>query len=136
MRGHAADARVYRHFVVVKNDDDFGFKACEAVQRLEGDAVEERAVADHRYDLVLLAAKVAGFGVAHRRGDRGAAVAGGKKVVGALVHARKTGDAPLPPQSLKAAAALREQFIGVALVPDVEDYFVHVGVEYAQQRHR
>ena len=35
VRGHAADARVYRHFIVVEDDDDFGLDAREGVQRLE-----------------------------------------------------------------------------------------------------
>ena len=63
-------------------------------------------------------------------------MAGGEKVVGALVHARESREPALAAQRRETVQALGEQFVGVALVSDVEDYLVRVGIEYAQQRHR
>ena len=136
VRGHAADARVYRHFVVVEDYYHLGFDARHRVERLERNAVEQRAVAYHRDDLVAFALEVARLRVAHSRGDGRAAVARREEIVRAFVHAREARDAALAAQRREAVEALRQQLVRVALMAHVEYYLVGVGVEYAQQRDR
>ena len=133
---HSSHARAYRHLVVVEDDYDLRMQVVERVEGLEGDAVQQGAVADHGDDLVVLALQIARLCIACRGGYRRAAVPRREKVVWAVVEPRKAGEPSLSAQRFKGVHTLRQNFIRVALMPDVEDNLVGVGIENAQKRYR
>ena len=122
-----ADAGADAHVVVVEHHDQLEIAVGAAVvERLEGVALLQRAVADHRHGLaprVGLAA-APGEGEAHGGGDAGAAVAGLDRVVGRLGGIGKARQALPLAQGGELLAAPGEQLVRIALVADVPDQLV------------
>ncbi|SMD58188.1 Uncharacterised protein [Acinetobacter baumannii] len=91
------------------------------VERGQGHAPGERAVADDAHDVVVLAQGVAGDGHADGVGQRGAGVAHGDGVVLRLADFGKAGDAPFLADGVEDPLAPGEEFVGVSLVSYVEE---------------
>ncbi len=124
------------HLVVVQQDDEARAEMPRVIERLEGHAAGERAVADDRHDRLVPTAKVACGGEAERDRYGVARVAGVVDVVGALRPLRKAAHAPVRPQRIEAAAASGQQFVDVGLVTHVPDDLVTRAVERAMQTER
>ncbi len=131
--GEGAHVGRDRHLVVVEDHDQVFFQVPRLVEPLEGEAGGERAVADHRHDLLVAADGVAGGGHAESGGDRGARVADIEAVVGALASLGKAADAVELAQGVKALAAAGEQLVGIGLVAHVPDDLVLGRVEHPVQ---
>ena len=76
-----ADVRRDAHPVVIQHDDHPRAHVADAVHRLEGHARRERAVANDRDDVVVVALQVAGDSHTLRGGDRGPSVPRSKLIV-------------------------------------------------------
>jgi hypothetical protein len=105
------------------------------VERLEGDAPGQGAVADDRDDLAVLA-----HPVAHRLleadgvGDRGRGVAGAHDVVLGLADRAERGEAAVRADRVQLVAAAGEDLVRIGLVADVPEHLVARGVEQAVDR--
>ena len=122
--------------VVVEHDDQAPAQFADVVQPLEGHAARERAVADHRDDVVLLALQVARHGESQRRRKRGAAVTGAERIVFALDAPRVAGDSAERAQRVELGVAAGHQLVRVGLMPDVPHDAVVRGFEDAVERER
>ncbi len=103
--GQPADVARDRHVVVVEHHQHVGADFRGVVERLEGHAGGERAVADHRDGLALLAFQTGGDRHAQGGADRGAGMADAEGVVFALRAAREGGQAFLLAQRSHALTA-------------------------------
>ena len=98
-----------------------GFLACgDVVQRLPAHAAGERAVADDRHDVALLAAQRERLGHAVGVGQRGRGVAVLDDVVLALGLARVAGEAAALAQPVEAVLPAGDDLVDVRLVSGVE----------------
>jgi hypothetical protein len=79
--GQATDVARDRHVVVVEDHQHVGVHFRRVVQRFEGHAGGQCAVADHRDRLAIAVLQAGGNGHAQRGADRGAGVADAKGVV-------------------------------------------------------
>ena len=83
--GEGPHRRADRHVVVVEHHDQLGFRQVAGmVDRLQGHATGEGAIADHRYALEILAAAIPGQGHPQGSRDGGAGMAGAEMVKAAL----------------------------------------------------
>ena len=138
--GEAADGRHVGAAVVV---DDHHQPAValrfaglgDVVQRLPGHAAGQRAVADDRDDVAVLAADRVGLGQPVGVGQRGGGVGVLDDVVVGLGLARVAGQAALGAQRVEPAGAAGEHLVHVGLVAGVEDDPVARGLEDAVDRH-
>ena len=122
--------------VVVEDDDEVFLQRAGVVDRFQRHAAGERAVANDRDDLVVLAAQVARGGHAEGGGDRGAGVAGAEDVVLALVPAQIAGDALKLLDGAEAVAPAGDELVRICLVADVPDELVMRRIEGDVQRQR
>jgi len=94
---HRAHVRGDAHAVVVQHDDDPRAHMADVVHRLERHTRGQRAVADDRDDVVVIALEIAGHGHTLRGGQRRPGVARAELVVLGLGAREETGDpAELP----------------------------------------
>ena len=120
-----ADVGRDRHPVVVEDDHDRRLQAAGRVQRLVGDAAGQRAVADHRGDLAVLADPLAHRLLeADRVADRGRGVAGAHDVVLGLEDRAERGEAVVLADRRQRVAAAGEDLVRVGLVADVPEDLV------------
>ncbi len=131
--GQATDILGDRHVVVVEDHQHVGVDVGGVVERLEGHAGGQGAVADHRYALALLAFQTGGNGHAQRRTDAGAGVADAEGVVLALAAPREGGQAVLLAQGAHALTTAGEDLVWVGLVADIPHQAVIGGVEDVMQ---
>ena len=131
--GQAADILGDRHVVVVEDHQHVGANVGGVVQRLEGHAGGQCAVADHRHALALLALQTGGDGHAQGRADAGAGMADAEGVVLALAAPWEGGQAVLLAQTAHALATTGEDLVRVGLVADVPHQAVIGGVEDVMQ---
>ena len=132
-----ADVRRDRHAVVVEDDHDRRLEAAGVVERLEGDAAGQRAVADHGDDLAVLADPLAHRLLeADRVADRGRGVAGAHDVVLGLGDRAERREAAVLADRLEPVAAAGQDLVRVGLVADVPEDLVARRVEQAVQRDR
>ena len=106
----------------------------DVVQRLPAHAAGERAVADDRDDVALLAAQRERLGQAVGVGQRGRGVAVLDEVVLALGLARVAGEAAALAQQVEAVLAAGDDLVHVRLVAGVEQEPVLGRVEDPVQR--
>ena len=107
------------------------------VQGLVGDAAGQRAVADHRDDLAVLADALAHRLLeADRVADRGRGVAGAHDVVLGLGDRAERSEALVLADRVELVAAAGEDLVRIGLVADVPEDLVPRGVEQAVQRDR
>ena len=107
------------------------------MQRLVGDAAGQRAVADHRDDLAVLADPVAHRLLEPDRvADRGRGVAGAHDVVLGLEHRAERRQALVLADRVEPVAAAGEHLVRVGLVADVPEDLVARRVEQAVERDR
>ena len=127
-----ADVRRDRHPVVVEDDHDRRLQAAGVVERLERDAAGERAVADHRDDLAVVADPVAHRLLEPDRvADRGRRVAGAHDVVLGLGDRAERRQAVVLADRLEPGGAPGEDLVRVGLVADVPEDLVARRVEQA-----
>ena len=130
-----ADVGRDRHPVVVEDDHDRGLQAARVLQRLVGDAAGQRAVADHRDDLAVLADPLAHRLLEPDRvADRGRGVAGAHDVVLGLEDRAERREAVVLADRVEALAAAGQDLVRVGLVADVPEDLVARRVEQAVQR--
>ncbi len=135
--GDRADVGRDRHAVVVEHDHDRRLQPAGVVQRLVGDAAGERAVADHRDDLAVLAdALPHGLLEADRVADRGGGVAGAHDVVLGLEHRAERRQPLVLADAAEVGATPGQDLVRIGLVADVPEDLVPGRVEHAVQRHR
>jgi hypothetical protein len=117
--GEATYGRRVRAFVVVDDDDQRAVLGCgDVVQRLPRHAAGQRAVADDRDDMALLALHLAGLGEPVRPAERRGGVAVLDDVVLGLLARGIAGQAALSPQ-LGEVLASGQQLVYVTLVAGV-----------------
>ena len=133
---HGADIGVYRHLVVVEDDDELRAEVAGVVERLERLAARQRAVADDGDDLVLLPLGIACERHAERRRDGRARMADAEGIVGRLKAVGEAGDAALLAQRRERIPASREDLMAVGLMADVPDELVCGEVKDAVERER
>ena len=129
-----ADVGRDAHAVVVQHDDQAGPHVPDVVQAFERHARGERAVADDRDDVVILALQVARDGHALGRRDRRPGVAGTELVVLGLVADEESGDAAVLPERAEAVASARQHLVDVRLVAGVPHDLVARRIEHAMHR--
>jgi hypothetical protein len=134
MAADGADRRADGHLVVVEDDQQIGVERAAVVERLEGHAGAERAVADDGDDLPALALELGGDGHAERGADGGAGVADAEGVVLALAALGEAGQAALLAHAVHALAPPGEDLVRIGLVADVPDDAIVRGVEDVMQR--
>ncbi len=121
---HRTDVGRDRHLVVIEHDHDVALRVAGVVEPLVGEARRERAVAEDRDDLELLAVDVARRRHAQGGRDRGRGVAGAEGVVRAFGALEEAGDALLLPERLHPRVAPGQELVRIALVPHVPDQLV------------
>jgi len=129
----AADIGRDRHLVVVEDDDQPLLHLADMVQRLQGDAAGQGAVADDGHDMVLPSQAIAGDGQARGEAQRGRGVAGIEHVVLALLAGGEAEQPAALADGADAPAAAGDDLVRVALVADVPDDLVARCVEHAVQ---
>ena len=133
--GERADVGRDRHPVVVEDDHHRRLEAAGLLQRLVGDAAGQRAVADHRDDLAVLAdAAPHRLLEADAVADRGRGVAGAHDVVLGLEDRAERGEAAVLADRLEPVLAAGEDLVRVGLVADVPEDLVARRLEQAVQR--
>ena len=130
-------AHIFRdgHFVVVEDDDQV-IEHPDVVHALVDHAAGERAVADDGHHLARLPLDLFGTGNADGNRQRGAAVAGNKRVAVAFGRVGKAGDAVFLAQLSKPGAAAGQQLVGIALVAHIEHNFILRQAQCPVQRDR
>src|SRR6185369_3125549 len=93
--------------------------AAGVIQRFEGHAGAERAIADDRHDATLLLAARSGDRHAERRADRRARMANTERVVFALAARRKRREAVLQLDRAQLVAAPGQYLVRIGLMTDV-----------------
>ncbi len=132
-----ADVGRDRHPVVVEQDDDRRALAAGLMHGLERHAAGQRAVADDRDDVPVLA-----VAAAHRLldpdrvADRGRGVAGAHDVVLGLVDRAERRQALVLADRVQLIAAAGQDLVRIGLVADVPEDLVARGVEQRVQRDR
>ncbi len=131
-----ADVRRDGHLVVVEDDDESRILVAGIVERLVDQTAGEGTVADDRDRIgrVVLQGLRHGQAVACRDGS--AAVAGGKRVVFALLRVREAGEAAVLPERMELTVTAGQEFVRIDLVPDVPDERVFRGLEFEVHRKR
>jgi hypothetical protein len=130
------DVRGDRHAVVVDHDHDRLVQATGVQQRLEGHAAGERAIADHRHDLAVLAdARAHGLLDADRVRDRGRGVPGAHDVVLGLPDRAERREAAVGADCRELVATTGENLVRICLMTDVPEHLVGRRVEQRVQRH-
>ena len=125
-----ADIRRDRHLVVVENDEEREVEVASVVERFEGHATRQGAIADDRDDSsIRLSALGKRDGHAQRGGDRRRGVPGAEGIVLALVPGEEPRESALLADGRESVAAPGEQLVRVGLVPDVPDDAVTGGIE-------
>ena len=130
---HAADRRGDRHVVVVKDDDQAARRLGGVVHGLIGHAGAHRAVADHRYDVVVVATHVAGHGEAQGRRYRRGGMGGAERIVGAFRALGEARQATALAQGADAIAPAGQDLMRIGLVTDIPNHDVSGCVEHVVQ---
>ena len=132
--GEGADVGRDRHAVVVEDDHHRRLQATRVMERLVRDPTRERAIADHRDDLAVLADPLA-----HRLlqpdpvADRGRGVARAHDVVLGLEDRAERRQALVLADRAEPLPAAREDLVRIGLMPDVPEDLVRRRVEQAVQ---
>ena len=121
------------HAVVVHDQDDVAIGVARVVHPLVGEPAGERAVADDRHDLVLLALEIARRRHAQCGRHGGAGVPGPELVVLALAALEKAGDSIPLAQRGELLVAAGQELPGVGLMPHVPDDLVTGRIELVQE---
>src|SRR5438105_31973 len=124
------------HAVVVEDDDHAGAHVTDVVKALERHAGRERAVADDRDDVVILALEITRDGHALRGGDRGPGVSRAELIVFRLGAHQESRDAAVLPERAEVLPPSGEHLVHVRLVAGIPDELVPRRIEYAMQRYR
>ena len=124
------------HFVVVQHDKQLRGAAARIVERLIAQAARHRAVSHQRHDRIVIILQVPGAREAERRGDGCGSMPGFKYVVFAFGAFGEAGHPAFGAQRLRQGLPPREQLVGIALMPHVENDFVLRRTEHAVQRER
>jgi hypothetical protein len=119
---------------IVQHDDEVAARVPGVVEPLVRQPAAERAVAEDRGDLEVVAVEVASGGHAEGGRDGRARVPGAEGIVRALGPLEEAGQAVLLAQRVEAVAAAGEQLVRVALVPHVPDELIARGLEHVMQR--
>ena len=119
--GHAADIARDRHVVVVEHHQHVGFQVRGMIQRLEGHARSQGAIANHRNCPTVQPLQSRGNGHAERRADRGAGVANAEGVVRAFTAPWEGGQTVLLPQRAHLLAAPGQNLVRVSLMAHIPD---------------
>ena len=133
---HGAHRRRDRHVVVVENDDQPGIHRAGIVHGLVGHARGHGAVADHAHDVVCSTVELARNRHAEAGGDRGGGMRGTERVVFAFRPLGEAGQATALAQGTDAVAPPGQDFVRIALVPDIPDQAVARRFEHVMQGHR
>ena len=131
--GECADVFRNRHVVVVQDDQQVGGRRTCMIERLEGHAGGQRAVADDRDRAAILAAFGGGDGHAQCGADRGARVTHAEGIVFAFGTRRKRRQAIGLLDGMEPPAAAGEHLVRIGLVPHVPHQPVIGGVEHVVQ---
>ena len=128
--GEGAHRRTDRHVVVVEHHQQIGARQVPGVvDRLQGHATGEGAIADHGDAAKIFTAGIAGQGHAQGGRDAGGGVAGAEVVEAAFAALEITGHPTPLPQGVELAVATGDQLVGIGLVTDIPDHLVAVEVE-------
>src|SRR6185437_14633251 len=92
------------------------------------------AIAEHRNNLERLAVQIARDRHAVARRDRGAGVASAERIVLTLAALEKTRQTVFLPQRLQSVGAPGQEFVRIALVPNVPDQLVAGRIEHCVER--
>src|SRR6266540_859310 len=133
VRLQAADRGLVGAPVVVEDHQQVRLAAAGQVERLQGDAAGERAVADHRDHASLGGAEAARLGVAEGVAERRGGVGVLDDVVRALAAGGVARQPAERPQVLELGLPPGEQLVDVGLMTGVPDDPVGRGVEHAVQ---
>ena len=99
------------------------------VDRFQGHAAGEGAIADHGDAFEVFTALIPGQGHAQGRRDRGGGMAGTEVVEAAFTALEITSHAALLAQGVKALPATGEQLVGIGLVAHVPHHPIAVEIE-------
>ena len=124
-----ANGRCDRHVVVVEDDDQAIARLSRIVHRLIGHASAHRAIANHGNSAPGLALQLVGDSKAQRRGDRGRGVRCAEGIVFALRTLGEARQAPALTHGADAVTPTGDDFVRIALVPNVPNQLVLRRVE-------
>ena len=131
--GQGADILRNRHVVVVEDDQEIGRQRTGMVERLEGHARGQRAVADDGHGPAFLPALRGRYGHPQGRADRCAGVSDAESVVFAFRAARKWRQTLVLLDGVEPLAAAGQHLVRVGLVPHVPNEPVIGGVKHVMQ---
>ena len=118
-------------FVVVEDANEAPGRVRDVVERLEGNAVGQRRVAEDGDDMLITSALVSGDGHAEGRRQRRAGVGRAVAIVLAFSAQGEAVQAARGADRVKAVFATGEQLVDIALMAHVPDKLVFGGVENA-----
>jgi hypothetical protein len=123
------------HLVVVEDHDEPGIQIPGMVQSFHGHAIEEGSVSDNRHHMMFLPQEIPGLGIAQGGGERGAAVSHVEGIEGAFGTFGISAYSPGSAKPGKTIFAIREKFIGIGLMPHIEDHAILPEVEGPKESH-
>ncbi len=134
--GNRADVFGDAPLVVVEDADEFFGGVRDVVERLVGNAVGQRRVAEDADDVLVRALLVTRRAHAQRRRQRRARVAGAVAIVRAFGAEREAVQTARLPDGVKTILASREQLVNVSLMAHVPDKLVFGRAEHVVQGQR
>ena len=134
--GQGADVRRDRHLVVVEHHQHVGAEAAGVVERLEGHAAGQAAVADYRHHPPIRSGALGRHRHADGGADRSAGMADAEGVVPTFGSPREGREAPPLANARQPLPPPGEGLVRIGLVAHVPDDAVLGGVVQEVQRHR
>ena len=133
---HRADVRRDRHGIVIQNHDQVVARIARIVDALVDHTVAERAVADDRHDMFVAAAKITRPRKPERRGNGHARMSRAEGIVFAFGDDWKTAGAAAHAKTAHGLHSARQNFMGIALMADIEDDLVMRAIKARVKRDR
>ena len=132
---HRADRLRDRHVIVVQYDDQARIRCTCIVHALESHAGTHRAVADHRYDVSLLAGEITPHRHAKTGRNRGRGMTGTERVELGFASFCEAGKPVLLAKRLDLFPAAGKDLVRIGLMADIPDQPVMRGLEHVMKRH-
>ena len=145
---HRTYRRVDRHRVIVEYDQQLPLDQSEIIERLKGCAVNDTGIADYRHDFIgavccvlrrlFFAFSSQLFAESHSdcRCDRSARMPHGKRIVITFGGIGKTADPVRAAKTPEFIFSSCNNFMCIALMPDIPEQLILLKIEHAVQRQR